>query len=52
MDFDSLLYLNDRIYILFSSSLYTWVLQYNHDHILAGHFGQNKILELIYYGYS
>ena len=30
----------------------THVLQYNHDHILAGHFGQNKTLELVCHKYS
>ena len=35
-----------------NSNLHTRVLQYNHDHILAGHFGQNKTLELLRHGYS
>jgi hypothetical protein len=28
------------------------VLQYKHDHVLSGHFGQNKILELIHREYT
>jgi len=52
MDPNGLLLLDNRIYIPFAGNLYTHVLQYNHDHILAGHFGQNKTLELVYCGYS
>jgi len=52
MDPNSLLLLNNRIYVLSAGNLCTHVLQYNHDHILTGHFGQNKTLELVYYGYS
>ena len=51
-DPNSLLLLNNRIYIPSASNLHTCVLQYNHDHILAGHFGQNKTLELVCHGYS
>ena len=39
MDTNSFLYLDNKIYILFAGNLHTYVLQYNHDHILAGHFG-------------
>ena len=52
MDPNSLLLLNNRIYIPSASNLCTCVLQYNHDHILARHFGQNKTLELVCCGYS
>ena len=52
IDPNSFLYLDDRIYIPSTDNLYICVLQYNHDHILAGHFGQNKILELVCYRYS
>ena len=52
MDLNSLLLLDNRIYILSAGDLYTHVLQYNHDHILAGHLGQNKTLELVCYRYS
>ena len=52
MDPNGLLLLNNRIYVLFASNLYTCVLQYNHDHILARHFGQNKTLELVHCRYS
>ena len=51
MDPNSLLLLNNRIYILSAGNLCTCVLQYNHDYILARHFGQNKTLELVCYGY-
>ena len=52
MDPNSLLFLDNRIYIPSAGNLHTCVLQYNHDHILAGHFGQNKTLELVSYRYS
>ena len=52
MDLNSLLLLDNRIYIPSAGNLYKYVLQYNHDHILAGYFGQNKTLELVHYGYS
>jgi len=51
-DPNSLLLLNNRIYVLFAGNLRTYILQYNHDHILAGYFGQNKTLELIHCRYS
>jgi len=35
-----------------AGNLHTRVLQYNHDYIITGHFGQNKTLELVCYGYS
>ena len=50
-DPNSLLLLNNRIYIPSAGNLRTCVLQYNHDHILARHFGQNKTLELVCHGY-
>ena len=34
------------------ATTHTYILQYNHDHILARHFGQNKTLELVCCGYS
>ena len=49
---NSLLLLDNRIYVLSTGNLCTYVLQYNHDHILAGHFGQNKTLELVCHRYS
>ena len=51
-DSNGLLLLDNRIYIPSAGNLRTCVLQYNHDHILAGHFGQNKTLELVCRGYS
>ena len=44
---DGLLYLNSCIYVPDAPGLCLRVLQYKHDHPLAGHFGQNKTLELI-----
>ena len=52
IDPNGLLLLNNRIYVPSAGNLHTHVLQYNHDHILAGHFGQNKTLELVRRGYS
>ena len=51
-DLNGLLLLNNRIYVLSTGNLHTCVLQYNHDHILARHFGQNKTLELVCRKYS
>jgi len=50
-DPNSLLLLDNRIYVPYAGNLHTHVFQYNHDHILAGHFGQNKTLELVHHGY-
>jgi len=52
MDPNSLLLLDNRIYILSASNLCTYILQYNHNHILTRHFGQNKTLELVHCRYS
>ena len=52
MDPNGLLLLDNRIYVPSAGNLRTCVLQYNHDHILARHFGQNKTLELVCRGYS
>jgi Integrase zinc binding domain len=38
---------DDRIYVPESENLRLRVLQYKHDHVLSGHFGQNKTLALI-----
>ena len=51
MDPNGLLLLNNRIYIPSAGNFCTCILQYNHDHILTGNFGQNKTLELVYHGY-
>jgi len=51
-DLNGLLLLDNRIYVPSAGNLCTHVLQYNHDHIFAGHFGQNKTLELVCCGYS
>jgi len=50
-DPNGLLLLDNRIYVLSAGNLHTCVLQYNHDHILTRHFGQNKTLELVYHRY-
>ena len=41
---DSLLRHDDRIYVPETRNLWLRVLQYKHDHILSGHFSQNKTL--------
>jgi len=50
-DPNGLLFLDNRIYVPSASNLCICILQYNHDHILARHFGQNKILELVCHRY-
>ena len=49
---DGLLFLDNRIYVPDAPGLRLRVLQFKHDHPLAGHFGQNKTLELIRREYS
>jgi len=44
--------LDNRMYILDNANLRLRVLQYHHDHVLAGHLGQNKTLELIWRHYT
>jgi len=43
--------LDNRMYILDNANLHLRVLQYHHNHVLAGHLGQNKTLELIWRHY-
>jgi hypothetical protein len=47
LDESGLLCQYNQIYVLDVNDLHLKVLQYNHDHILSGHTGQNKTLELI-----
>jgi hypothetical protein len=51
-DSASLLRLDDRIYVPDTNDLCLRVLQYKHDHMLAGHFHQNKTLNLIRQDYT
>jgi len=44
--------LDGRIYVPDSDDLRLRVLRYQHDHPLAGHFGQNRTLELIWREYT
>jgi len=44
---DGLLLLDNHIYVLDSGDLQLCVLQYSHDHPLAGHFGQTKTLHQV-----
>ena len=44
--------LDNRMYIPDNANLRLRVLQYHHDHVLAGHLGQNKTLELIWRYYT
>jgi len=46
------LQLDGRIYVPNSDDLCLQVLRYQHDHPLAGHFGQNQTLELIRHEYT
>jgi len=43
---------DDRMYVPDNANLCLRVLQYHHDHVLAGHLGQNKTLELIWRHYT
>ncbi len=52
VDESDTLHLDNRIYVLDSKDLHLHVLQNNHDHILAGHFGQNRTLELVRQSYT
>ena len=47
VDESGLLRQYDRIYVPDIADLRLKVLQYKHDHILSGHYGQNKMLQLI-----
>ncbi len=47
VDESDILRLDNHIYVPDSEDLHLRVLQNNHDHILAGHFGQNQTLELV-----
>ena len=44
---EGFLLLNDRIYVPDADDLRLRVLKYKHDHILSGHFGQSKTIDLI-----
>ena len=52
IDSDGFLHLDDRIYVPDANDLQLHVLQYKHDHLLSGHFGQNRTLELIHCKYT
>ena len=43
---------NDQIYVLETRNLWLRVLQYKHDHILSGHFSQNKTLASVRHKYT
>ena len=46
-DSAGLLRLDNRVYVPDTNDLHLRVLRYKHDHLLAGHFGQNCTLELV-----
>ncbi|SJL00113.1 related to TY3B TY3B protein [Armillaria ostoyae] len=47
IDESDILHLDNHMYVPDSEDLHLRVLQNNHNHILAGHFGQNQTLELV-----
>ena len=47
LDDDGLLRCDNRIYVPDANDLRLKVLQYKHDHILSGHYGQNKTLRQV-----
>ena len=49
---DGLLHYSDWIYVPNHGNLQLCVLQYSHDHPLAGHFGQTKILHTVWMQYA
>ena len=49
---DGFLHHNSLIYIPDSNDLWLRVLRYKHDHILSGHPGQNKTVDLIGRNYT
>ena len=44
---DGFLRHDNQIYVPEAGNLRLRVLQYKHDHVLSGHFGQNKTLSII-----
>ena len=50
-DPEGLLRLDNRIYVPDVGDLRLKVLQHNHDHPVAGHFGQNQTIDLIRHSY-
>ena len=49
---NGLLHYSDQIYVPDHGNLQLCVLQYLHDHPLAGHFGQTKILQTVQMQYA
>ena len=49
---DGLLHYKNRIYVPDSGDLRLKVVQYKHDHVLSGHFGQNKTIQLVHREYA
>src|SRR6266581_4304171 len=52
IDAEGLLRLDNRIYVPDSNDLQLQILHYKHDHLLSGHFGQNRTLELVRRDYT
>src|SRR6266571_4795214 len=52
IDAEGLLRLDNCIYIPDSNNLRLQILHYKHDHLLSGHFGQNRTLELVRHDYT
>jgi hypothetical protein len=49
---DGLLWHKAKIYVPDVNDLQLQVLKYKHDHILSGHFGQNKTIQLLWQTYT
>ncbi|ESK81911.1 retrotransposon nucleocapsid protein [Moniliophthora roreri MCA 2997] len=52
IDDSGLLRLDDRIFVPSANDLHLQVCKHHHDHILASHFGQNRMLAIIWCSYT
>ena len=47
IDSEGFLLFDKKIYVPDHSDLQLHILQYKHDHLISGHFGQNQTMELV-----